>query len=188
MRRVIWAAGVVVACGLVVVCDGGKVASTLDSVGSAAADAVDAVADYFGGSDALAAGDNGAPMGATPYMGGEPACPAGTVARGNAPPEGHHLWCEMPTGTRHGFEVTWCANGQRSYEWTLWRDLQDGVTTAWYCNGNKQYQWTTTKGVQHGRQRFWTDDGSLSSCACFNDGKQVWSTNDQAECDSKPCP
>ena len=54
MRRVIWAAGVVVACGLVVVCDGGKVASTID-----------AVADYFGGSDALAAGDDGAPMGAT---------------------------------------------------------------------------------------------------------------------------
>lgn len=97
------------------------------------------------------------------YMGDEPPCPAGTVARGDAPPEGHHLWCEKPSGTKHGYSVTWYFGGQVMVRWNWDAGLLHGSSVSWHGNGQKSAELSYDHGVYCGPMTSWDEDGNVTA-------------------------
>lgn len=76
-------------------------------------------------------------------------CPAGTMQRGAAPPEGHRVWCETEDGISHG------------------------PFRAWYPSGTKKSEGAFERGEAHGEWVTWYEDGKLRSRGNYENGKVV---------------
>jgi hypothetical protein len=76
-------------------------------------------------------------------------CPAGTMQRGAAPPDGHRVWCETAEGVSHG------------------------PFRAWYPGGSKKSEGAFERGEAHGEWVTWYEDGKLRSRGNYENGKVV---------------
>ena len=73
-------------------------------------------------------------------------CPAGTLQRGAAPPEGHRVWCETEDGVSHG------------------------PFRAWYPSGGKKSEGAFVRGEAHGEWVTWYEGGKLRSRGSYEHG------------------
>lgn len=117
--------------------------------------------------DTAAADSNDA---AAPFKGYEPNCPPDAHLRGDAPPEGFHLWCETDTGTKSGWESSWWWPGdEKSESMYYWRGLLDGPARGTNANGNSWERWFRF-GRKYGPERTWNGStGHIVYQAYFED-------------------
>ncbi|MEN0063426.1 MAG: hypothetical protein AAGA48_14840 [Myxococcota bacterium] len=89
-------------------------------------------------------------------------CPAGTVAAGLAPPQGHEAWCEKPVQVGPVLRV--------------------GPSLTWHTNGEKASQGSWEAGLRTGPWLFWHPNAQLSEQGAYSaDEKQgIWTTYDSS--------
>lgn len=96
----------------------------------------------------------------TSFMGDEPDCPEATIARGDAPPVGYALWCELPSGTAHGYRVEWYVSGNMRARETWAHGRRHGLLQRWYESGQMERQVEFRDGTACGIDLRWTSDGT----------------------------
>ncbi len=87
-------------------------------------------------------------------------CPAGTVQRGAAPPDGQRVWCETRGGVSHGPFRSWYADGQRKTEGAFEHGEAHGEWRSWYETGQVRSRGRYEHGVVAGEWDRFERDGS----------------------------
>jgi hypothetical protein len=90
-------------------------------------------------------------------------CPAGTVEKGAAPPQGFETWCELPGKPvkQHGPYVGWHTSGQVAEEGAYADGKREGKWTRYHADGTRAAEAFYRAGVQDGRFRTWDREGKL---------------------------
>ncbi len=131
-----------------------------------------AIALVCAGCDVEAEPQEHAPV-STSFMGAEPPCPEGAVARGDAPPMGLELWCEKPSGTRHGYHVKWNLDGLVTRREAYADGLRHGLTQLWDDRGRMTHETPYERGREHGEVLRWVfneDDPVRHSSTAYKHG------------------
>ncbi len=76
-------------------------------------------------------------------------------------------------GKRHGADIAWFDNGQRSIERHYDHGLEVGEHKAWYQDGSVKYFKSFVEGVAHGEFFDWHSNGQLAQFILFDHGREV---------------
>ncbi|HZH03884.1 MAG TPA: hypothetical protein VEY30_08880, partial [Myxococcaceae bacterium] len=90
-----------------------------------------------------------APVAALPKASGVASdCPDDARPLGAAPPQGHEVWCQLPSGLKHGRATRWYATGQKAEEGEYRNGKKNGRWIEWYENGGERARTEWRKGVK----------------------------------------
>lgn len=126
-------------------------------------------------------------------------------------------WSVLPSGSKHGVERVWRADGSREWEkgWSegrpsgVWRSWYatgqlrsecfysgagvERTLTHWYENGQRRMQGPAIEGVRTGRWQFWFANGALAEEGDYEQGvrKGDWkvrsSASEEFRLRTEPC-
>jgi hypothetical protein len=83
-----------------------------------------------------------------PQEGPISSCPEGASLAGAAPPAGSALWCQLPSGSRHGHYLRWYPSGKRAEEGEFLNGKKNGRWTEFYEDGSERERTLWRRGVK----------------------------------------
>jgi serine/threonine protein kinase len=75
-------------------------------------------------------------------------CPEGASLAGKAPPAGNALWCQLPSGVKHGKYLRWYANGKRAEIGEFVNGKKNGRWLEFYEDGSEREKTEWRRGVK----------------------------------------
>jgi serine/threonine-protein kinase len=75
-------------------------------------------------------------------------CPEGASLAGAAPPAGTSLWCQIPSGVKHGKYLRWYANGVRAETGDFVNGKKNGRWLEFYADGSEREKTEWRRGVK----------------------------------------
>lgn len=75
-------------------------------------------------------------------------CPEGASLAGKAPPAGNALWCQLPSGVKHGKYLRWYANGKRAEIGEYVNGRKNGRWLEFYEDGSEREKTEWRRGVK----------------------------------------
>lgn len=95
-----------------------------------------------------------------PLAWAEPACPAGSLQVGSAPPAGYEQKCVLPDGKAHGLWRTWYPNGQLMSEVPMDHGREHGDVRSWWPNGQLMMRGQSIHGNRYRQFEYWDIQGN----------------------------
>lgn len=106
------------------------------------------------------------------WTAGVDVCPDDAVLEGNAPPAGDEVWCQRPTGVKHGRWTWWADDGTKLSEGEYLDDVPHGEWVVWHPNGNRKTQGRYDAGQEVGRWYGWDEEGYLTTDVTMEAGER----------------
>jgi hypothetical protein len=75
-------------------------------------------------------------------------CPEGASLAGAPPPSGTALWCQLPSGARHGRYLRFFSSGKRAEEGEFLNGKKNGRWTEFYEDGSPRERTLWRRGVK----------------------------------------